>query len=119
MSKREFYNRGFGLAQLALKVLVEDQGKLTPQDPRTRFRVPRSGPRAELLAVVLSDSNGPLKRFWELARDNRTENVLGQLAEQYSIEPPRPANFGKVPPDSSISEAKPRSKKEAFRNEAW
>jgi hypothetical protein len=55
------------------------------------------GPRAEVLAIVLSNQR-TAHEVWELARAKNTEEDFGKLAAQYSIEPVSRANFGKVPP---------------------
>jgi len=94
--QRELYIEDSVWPSVALKVLVEDTVKLTPQDLEHGF-ASAFGPRAEVLAVVLSDQR-TAQKVWELARDNPTETFFGQLAEQYSIEPTSSSNFGKVPP---------------------
>ncbi len=93
---RELYIEDSVWPSVALKTLVEDNVKLTPQDIEHGF-VSAFGPRAEVLAIVLSDQR-TAQKVWELARDNPTDEFFGQLAGQYSIEPTSASNFGKVPP---------------------
>ncbi len=93
---RELYIEDSVWPSIALKKLVEDKVKLTPQDIEHGF-ASAFGPRAEVLAVVLSDQR-TAQKVWELARDNPTDEFFGQLASQYSIEPTSASNFGKVPP---------------------
>jgi parvulin-like peptidyl-prolyl isomerase len=81
---------------VALKILVQDSVSLTPSDIEQGF-ASAFGPRAEVLAVVLSDQR-TAQKVWEMARDNPTDAFFGTLAEQYSIEPTSSSNFGKVPP---------------------
>lgn len=93
---RELYIEDSVWPSVALKVLVQDNVTLSEQDLQNGF-VSAFGPRAEVLAVVLSDQR-TAQKVWELARDNPTDAFFGQLAEQYSIEPTSSSNFGKVPP---------------------
>ncbi|TWT55923.1 peptidylprolyl isomerase [Allorhodopirellula solitaria] len=93
---RELYVEDSVWPSVALKSLVEDGVKLTPQDIEHGF-ASAFGPRAEVLAIVLSDQR-TAQKVWELARDNPNDEFFGQLAEQYSIEPTSASNFGKVPP---------------------
>lgn len=93
---RELYVEDSVWPSVALKTLVEDSVQLTVQDIEHGFES-AFGPRAEVLAIVLSDQR-TAQKVWELARDNPTDEFFGQLAGQYSIEPTSASNFGKVPP---------------------
>ncbi|WP_146406973.1 peptidylprolyl isomerase [Allorhodopirellula heiligendammensis] len=93
---RELYIEDSVWPSVALKTLVEDNVSLSSQDIQHGF-ASAFGPRAEVLAVVLSDQR-TAQKVWELARDNPTDEFFGQLAGQYSIEPTSASNFGKVPP---------------------
>lgn len=96
---------------VALKKLVEDSVTLTQDDLEQGF-ASSFGPRAEVLAIVLSDQRSAQK-IWEMARDNPTDAFFGQLAEQYSIEPSSASNFGKVPPIRQYG-GQPSIEREAF-----
>ncbi|TWT92161.1 peptidylprolyl isomerase [Neorhodopirellula pilleata] len=96
---------------VALKKLVEDSVQLTQEDLQQGF-ASAFGPRAEVLAIVLSDQR-TAQKVWEMARDNPTDAFFGQLAEQYSIEPTSSSNFGKVPPIRQYG-GQPAIEKEAF-----
>ncbi|WP_236624922.1 peptidylprolyl isomerase [Rhodopirellula sp. SWK7] len=93
---RELYIEDSVWPSVALKLLVEEGITISPKDLEQGF-ASAFGPRAEVLAVVLSDQR-TAQKVWELARDNPTDAFFGQLAEQYSIEPTSSSNFGKVPP---------------------
>lgn len=93
---RELYIEDSVWPSIALKKLVEESVKLTALDVEHGF-ASAFGPRAEVLAIVLSDQR-TAQKVWELARDNPTDDFFGQLAGQYSIEPSSASNFGKVPP---------------------
>lgn len=96
---------------VALKKLVEDGVQLTQEDLQQGF-ASSFGPRAEVLAIVLSDQR-TAQKVWEMCRDNSTEAFFGQLAEQYSIEPTSSSNFGKVPPIRQFG-GQPAIEREAF-----
>ncbi|SMP41348.1 Parvulin-like peptidyl-prolyl isomerase [Neorhodopirellula lusitana] len=96
---------------VALKKLVEDSVQLSQDDMQKGF-ASAFGPRAEVLAIVLSDQR-TAQKVWEMARDNASEDFFGQLAEQYSIEPTSSSNFGKVPPIRQFG-GQPAIEKEAF-----
>ncbi|WP_322975316.1 peptidylprolyl isomerase [Aporhodopirellula aestuarii] len=93
---RELYIEDSVWPSVALKILVESGVTVTQKDLEQGF-ASSFGPRAEVLAVVLSDQR-TAQKVWELARDNPTDAFFGQLAEQYSVEPTSSSNFGKVPP---------------------
>lgn len=96
----------------ALKKLVADQVTITEEDLQQGY-VSAYGPRAEVLAIVLSDQRSAQK-VWQMARDNPTEEFFGSLAEQYSIEPISASNRGKVPPIQKFG-GQPAIEKEVFR----
>jgi parvulin-like peptidyl-prolyl isomerase len=81
---------------VALKKLLVGKVQVTDDDLRKGFDS-NYGPRAEVLAIVLS-SQRTAQEVWELARGNQAEQFFGELAHQYSVEPSSKSNFGKVPP---------------------
>ncbi|MEZ6149918.1 MAG: peptidylprolyl isomerase [Pirellulaceae bacterium] len=81
---------------VALKKLVEDGVTITEDDLQKGFES-NFGPRAEVLAIVLSNQRTAQDVFRE-ARSNSTEDGFGQLAAKYSVEPVSRSNFGKIPP---------------------
>ncbi|PHQ34928.1 peptidylprolyl isomerase [Rhodopirellula bahusiensis] len=109
---REVYIEDVVWPSVALKKLVEDETTLTQQDLQQGFES-HYGPRAEVLACVLSDQRSAQK-VWEMARDNPTDQFFGQLANQYSIEPVSSSNFGKVPPIRQHG-GQPSVEKEVFQ----
>lgn len=108
---RELYIQDAVWPSVALKKLVEGTIQITQQDLQEGFQS-AFGPRAEVLAVVLSDQR-TAQKVWEMARDNPTDQFFGQLAEQYSIEPSSASNFGKVPPIRQFG-GQPVIEKEVF-----
>jgi parvulin-like peptidyl-prolyl isomerase len=92
----ELYVRDAVWPSVALKKLVASSVQLTEDDMQKGFQS-NFGPRAEVLAIVLSNQR-TAHEVWELARAKNTEEDFGKLAAQYSIEPVSRANFGKVPP---------------------
>ena len=92
----EMYVRDAIWPTVALKKLVAGKVQVTDDDLRKGFES-NYGPRAEVLAVVLS-SQRTAQTVWEDARNNASEQFFGQLANQYSVEPSSKSNFGKVPP---------------------
>jgi parvulin-like peptidyl-prolyl isomerase len=96
---------------VALKKLVEDDIQLTEEDLKQGFES-SFGPRAEVLAIVLSDQR-TAQKVWEMARDNPTEPFFAKLAEQYSVEPVSASNQGKVPPIRKHG-GQPAIEREAF-----
>ena len=95
----------------ALKKLVADEVTVTEDDMRTGF-VSHYGPRADVLAIVLSDQRSAQK-VWQAARDDGTEEGFMALAEQYSVEPVSASNRGKVPPIQQFG-GQPAIEKEVF-----
>ena len=96
---------------VALRKLIEDEVQVTQQDLTEGFES-NYGPRAEVLAIVLSDQQ-LAKKVWKMVRDNPTEQFFAQLAEQYSVEPVSSSNRGKVPPIRKFG-GQPAIEKEAF-----
>jgi len=96
---------------VALRKLVAHEVELTEKDIQHGFEA-AYGPRAEVLAIVLSDQR-TAQKVWEMARDNPTEQFFGDLAEQYSVEPVSSSNRGKVPPIRKHS-GQPAIEREAF-----
>lgn len=112
---REIYLRDAVWPSVALTKLVEDEVEVTEADLKRGYES-SFGPRAEVLAIVLSDQRSAQK-VWEMARDNPTDQFFGQLAEQYSIEPVSASNRGKVPPIRKHG-GQPTLEREAFAMEA-
>lgn len=81
---------------VALKKLVEDSVTVTEEDLQKGFES-NFGPRAEVLAIVLSNQRTAQEVFAK-ARENSSEQSFGELAAQYSVEPVSRSNFGKIPP---------------------
>jgi parvulin-like peptidyl-prolyl isomerase len=108
---REIYIADSVWPSVALKMLVQDEIKLSKEDLEQGFQS-SYGPRVEVLAIVLSDQRSAQK-IWEMARDNPTEQFFGKLAEQYSVEPVSSSNLGKVPPIRKFG-GQPAIEKEAF-----
>jgi parvulin-like peptidyl-prolyl isomerase len=80
----------------ALKKLVDGQITVTQEDMQKGFES-SYGPRVEVMAIVLNNQRRA-QEVWQMARENPTEQLFGDLANRYSIEPVSRANFGKVPP---------------------
>lgn len=80
---------------VALQKLVEDEVQLTDEDLQKGFES-NFGPRAEVLAIVLSNQRTAQDVFRQ-ARENPTEQGFGELAAKYSVEPVSRSNFGKIP----------------------
>lgn len=80
---------------VALKKLVEDEVEVTQEDIQKGFES-NYGPRAEVLACVLSNQRTAQDVFQQ-ARANLSEENFGELAAQYSVEPVSRSNYGKVP----------------------
>lgn len=80
----------------ALKKLVEDKVTIAEEDLQKGFES-NFGPRAEVLAIVLSNQRTAQEVFAK-ARDKANEQAFGELAAQFSVEPVSRSNFGKIPP---------------------
>ena len=80
---------------VALKQLV---GKVpvTQEDLDKAFEA-TFGPRAKCRVIVM-DSQRRAQEVWQLARQNPTVERIGDLAEQYSVDPTTRALRGEVPP---------------------
>lgn len=81
---------------VALKKLVEDEVQLTDEDLQKGYES-NYGPRAEVLAIVLSNQRTAMDVFGQ-ARQDLSEQAFGELAAKYSVEPVSRSNFGKIPP---------------------
>lgn len=81
---------------VALKKLIDGKVQVTEEDLRKGFES-NYGPRAQVLAIVLSNQR-TAQSVWEMARGKNSEEYFGELANQYSVEPSSRSNFGKVPP---------------------
>ena len=81
---------------VALKKLVEDEVEISEEDLQKGFEA-NYGPRAEVLAIVLSNQRVAQDVFRQ-ARDSLSERTFGELAAKYSVEPVSRSNFGKIPP---------------------
>ncbi len=107
----ELYLRDAVWPSVALKKLTTNQVQIAEEDLRKGFEA-NYGPRAEVLAIVLSDQR-TAQKVWDLARANNTEQFFSELATQYSIEPVSRNNLGKVPPIRKYS-GQPVLEQEAF-----
>lgn len=96
---------------VALKKLVADKVQVTEEDLQKGFES-NFGPRAEVLAVVLSNQR-IAEQVWSEARANLSEAAFGELAAKYSVEPVSRSNYGKVPPIRRHS-GQPTLEKAAF-----
>jgi len=70
------------------------------------------GPRARCRVVVL-DSQRRAQEVWQLARQQPTAERIGDLAEQYSVDPTSKALRGEVPPIQRFG-GQPALEREAF-----
>lgn len=108
---RELYIQDAVWPSVALRKLVEDTITITEEDMQKGYES-SYGPRAEILAIVLSDQR-TAQKVWKMVRDNPTEEFFGQMAEQYSVEPVSASNRGKVPPIRRYS-GQPTIERHAF-----
>lgn len=97
----ELYTADAVWPSVALKKLVEDSVQITDEDLQKGFDS-NFGPRAEVLAVVLSNQRSAQDVFRE-ARANLTDQAFGELAAKFSVEPVSRSNFGKIPPIRKFS----------------
>ncbi len=81
---------------VALRKLVEDSVTVTDEDLQKGYES-NYGPRAEVLAIVLSNQRTAQDVFSQ-ARDHANERDFGELAAKFSVEPVSRSNFGKIPP---------------------
>ncbi|MCA9126811.1 MAG: peptidylprolyl isomerase [Planctomycetales bacterium] len=96
---------------VALKKLVEDDIEITEEDIQKSFES-NFGPRAEVLAIVLSNQRTAQDVFRQ-ARENLTEQAFGELAAKYSVDAVSRSNFGKIPALRRHG-GRPTLEKEAF-----
>jgi parvulin-like peptidyl-prolyl isomerase len=80
----------------ALKKLTQHEVQITDEDLQKGYEA-NFGPRAEVLAIVLSNQRTAEDVFRQL-RQAPTEQNFGELAAKYSVEPVSRANFGKIQP---------------------
>lgn len=80
----------------ALKKLTEHEVQVTDEDLKKGYEA-NFGPRAEVLAVVLSNQRTAEDVFRQI-RQAPTEQNFGELAAKYSVEPVSRANYGKIQP---------------------
>jgi hypothetical protein len=91
----ELYREDSVWPRVAQAKLVEDDVVVTDEDLKKGFES-NFGPRAEILAIVLSNQRTAENVFAE-ARQGLTEKHFGELAAKYSVEPVSRSNFGKIP----------------------
>lgn len=107
----ELYIQDAVWPSVALKKLVAGRVQVTEEDLQKGFES-NYGPRAEVLAVVLSNQR-IAEQVWTEARQNLNESNFGELAAKYSVEPVSRSNYGKVPPIRRNS-GQPTLEKAAF-----
>jgi parvulin-like peptidyl-prolyl isomerase len=107
----ELYIQDAVWPSVALKKMVADRVKVTEEDLQRGFES-NYGPRAEVLAIVLSNQR-IAEQVWTEARQNLNEANFGELAAKYSVEPVSRSNYGKVPPIRRYS-GQPTLEKSAF-----
>jgi parvulin-like peptidyl-prolyl isomerase len=95
----------------ALKKLTEHEVQLTEDDMQKGYEA-NFGPRAEVLAIVLSNQRTAEEVFRQI-RQAPTEQNFGELAAKYSVEPVSRTNFGKIQPIRRHG-GMPTIEKEAF-----
>jgi parvulin-like peptidyl-prolyl isomerase len=95
---------------VALKKLV---GKVpvTQEDLDKAFTA-TFGPRAKCRVIIL-DNQRRAQEVWALARENPTAEMIGNLAEKYSVDPASRALRGEVPPIQKHG-GQPAIEREAF-----
>jgi parvulin-like peptidyl-prolyl isomerase len=95
---------------VALKKLV---GKVpvTQEDLDKAFTA-TFGPRAKCRVIIL-DTQRRAQEVWALARENPTAEMMGDLAEKYSVDPASRALRGEVPPIQKHG-GQPAIEREAF-----
>jgi parvulin-like peptidyl-prolyl isomerase len=95
---------------VALKKLV---GKVpvTQEDLDKAFTA-TFGPRAKCRVIIL-DNQRRAQEVWSLARENPTAEMMGELAEKYSVDPASRALRGEVPPIQKYG-GQPAIEREAF-----
>jgi len=106
----EFYLTDIVRPTVALKKLVGPVP--VTQDDLDKAFTATFGPRVRCRAVVL-DNQRRAQEVWQIARQNPTTEVIGNLAEQYSVDPTSKALRGEVPPIQKYS-GQPALEREAF-----
>ena len=106
----EFYLTDIVRPTVALKKLIGPVA-VTHDDLDKAFTA-TFGPRVRCRAVVL-DNQRRAQEVWQLARQNPTPEIIGNLAEQYSVDPTSKALRGEVPPIQKYS-GQPALEREAF-----
>jgi parvulin-like peptidyl-prolyl isomerase len=93
---REVYVRDEVWPSAALKKLIGDTVKITPQDLQKGYEA-NYGPKVQCRAIVVNNQRRA-QEIWEKAREKPTVKNFGDLAEQYSIEAGSRSLRGEVPP---------------------
>ena len=106
----EFYLTDIVRPTVALKKLVGPVP--VTQDDLDKAFTATFGPRVRCRAVVL-DNQRRAQEVWQIARQNPTPETIGNLAEQYSVDPTSKALRGEVPPIQKHS-GQPALEREAF-----
>ncbi|MGI9447326.1 MAG: peptidylprolyl isomerase [Pirellulales bacterium] len=106
----EFYLTDIVRPTVALKKLVGPVA--VTQDDLDKAFTATFGPRVRCRAVVL-DNQRRAQEVWQIARQNPTPETIGDLAEQYSVDPTSKALRGEVPPIQKYS-GQPALEREAF-----
>ena len=106
----EFYLTDIVRPTVALKKLVGPVP--VTQDDLDKAFTATFGPRVRCRAVVL-DNQRRAQEVWQIARQNPTPETIGDLAEQYSVDPTSKALRGEVPPIQKHS-GQPALEREAF-----
>ena len=106
----EFYLTDIVRPTVALKKLVGPVP--VTQDDLDKSFTATFGARVRCRAVVL-DNQRRAQEVWQIARQNPTPEIIGNLAEQYSVDPTSKALRGEVPPIQKYS-GQPALEREAF-----
>ncbi len=105
-----FYLTDIVYPTVALKTLVGTVA-VTREDLDKAFTA-TFGPRVRCRAIVL-DNQRRAQEVWQLARQEPTAERVGDLAEQYSVDPTSKALRGEVPPIQRFG-GQPALEREAF-----
>ena len=106
----DFYLTDIVRPTVALKKLVGSV-PVTREDLEKAFTA-TFGSRVRCKVVVL-DNQRRAQEVWQIARQNPTPEIIGNLAEQYSVDPTSKALRGEVPPIQKYS-GQPALEREAF-----
>ncbi len=106
----DFYLTDIVRPTVALKKLVGSV-PVTREDLEKAFTA-TFGSRVRCKVVVL-DNQRRAQEVWQIARQNPTPELMGNLAEQYSVDPTSKALRGEVPPIQKYS-GQPALEREAF-----